>query len=271
MTASQTVSPSSNPAPPSSPTPRTFIGELYSLPAVNRVCQKVVSIHATLGRLVPFSRLFTTVLSIASALTHRVGQWDFVRTAVQRGDAIGLLALDYIRGSYLHPRDYLQKLMDGVQGVVVRGASVLAVHPFGRLPCRVTLEITGRIQSILEALKLNDKPCLGEVFIIGRLQRIYSRGLATLAVRVKTCNCVLENLQKEIKNAEKAIKNAEAETNLDVLKKRKRSVNDGNGRNSSSSDDEPSEPLETSHSKKEDEHHGEGFASPVNINVTQHD
>ncbi|XP_050725912.1 uncharacterized protein LOC127003385 isoform X2 [Eriocheir sinensis] len=198
MTASQTVSPSSNPAPPSSPTPRTFIGELYSLPAVNRVCQKVVSIHATLGRLVPFySRLFTTVLSIASALTHRVGQWDFVRTA--------------------------------------------------------------------------DKPCLGEVFIIGRLQRIYSHGLATLAVRVKTCNCVLENLQKEIKNAEKAIKNAEAETNLDVLKKRKRSVNDGNGRNSSSSDDDPSEPLETSHSKKEDEHHGEGFASPVNINVTQHD
>lgn len=50
------------------------------------------------------------------------------------------------------------QLLNGVRGLVIRGAAGLAVHPIGRLPCRIILWITGRIQSLLEALKLNGRP-----------------------------------------------------------------------------------------------------------------
>lgn len=46
------------------------------------------------------------------------------------------------------------QLVVGVQRLLLRGASIMAVHPLGRLPCRVILATTGWISRILEALKL---------------------------------------------------------------------------------------------------------------------
>lgn len=65
MTTSRPTTPSRTPSPPSSPTPKTFIGELYTLPYVNQACHKVnMTVRLTSSRQIMHDFIYRCLVSI---------------------------------------------------------------------------------------------------------------------------------------------------------------------------------------------------------------
>ncbi|XP_063872165.1 uncharacterized protein LOC135106788 [Scylla paramamosain] len=184
--------------PPSPPSPETLADELYTLPLVSSIYEMVSAVHAKLSRVVPFFAIVSAWLtSVAAAVVRCFSQWRLVRILAVTVEKAMMWALGTARGKYqLRPEELAQRFVRRVRKEVVRATTSVASHPMGRLPWRVTLTATGRTCHFLETLKFDERqPCLGEVFIIGRLQQVYNRTITGLTVRLRTCHCALQGLQ----------------------------------------------------------------------------
>ncbi|MPC30126.1 hypothetical protein E2C01_023385 [Portunus trituberculatus] len=137
-----------------------------------------------------------------------------------------------------------------------------------RLPWRATVTATGRTCHFLEALKFDERqPCLGEVFIIGRLQQVYNRTLTGITMRLRTCHCALQGLQNRQEDGTEDPNNCN---------KRKRHDDNDGGLASDSSSDEDSGTNSKSAPAVDDSQTDEGAEetrkiSPVAVRVTSYD